>query len=193
MLTLRGPWTHEEEVRHSRFIARAAPVTAAEDALAFLHSVREPEATHNCWAYRIADAYRFSDDGEPGGTAGRPILAAIERQGVDGVIVVVTRYYGGTKLGAGGLARAYGGCAASCLRLAPRHEVHPRVRLAVAASFDSTGVVYGLLQRYDAEERSEAYGPTGVTLQFSLRVDEQERFEAELSDVSRGALSVEVL
>ena len=82
--------------------------------------IGDPQATHNCWAYRIGQQYRFSDDGEPGGTAGRPILQAIEGQGFDQVVVVVTRWYGGIKLGAGGLARAYGGCAAECLRLADR-------------------------------------------------------------------------
>ena len=81
--------------------------------------IADPTATHNCWAYRIGSEYRFSDDGEPAGTAGRPILAAIDGQGCDQVVVVVTRWYGGIKLGAGGLVRAYGGCAAECLRAAP--------------------------------------------------------------------------
>src|SRR3546814_18000784 len=77
-----------------------------------------PDATHNCWAWRIGDDYRSNDDGEPAGTAGRPILAAIDGQGMDRVVVVVTRWFGGIKLGAGGLVRAYGGTAAECLRRA---------------------------------------------------------------------------
>ncbi len=85
-----------------------------------MQQISNTTATHNCWAYRIGQDYRFNDDGEPGGTAGRPILQAIEGQGVDRVVVVVTRWYGGIKLGAGGLARAYGGTAAECLRLAER-------------------------------------------------------------------------
>jgi hypothetical protein len=84
-------------------------------------SARSPtDATHNCWAWRIGGDYRSSDDGEPAGTAGRPILAAIDGQGFDRVMVVVTRWFGGIKLGAGGLVRAYGGAAAECLRTAPR-------------------------------------------------------------------------
>ena len=104
--TLAGPATFELEAKRSRFLARAAPVESPEAALAFLHEVADPQATHNCWAYRIGADYRSSDDGEPGGSAGRPILAAIEGQGVDQVMVVVTRWYGGIKLGAGGLVRA---------------------------------------------------------------------------------------
>ncbi|MFC6616804.1 IMPACT family protein [Deinococcus radiophilus] len=89
--------------------------------LAYLAELRAkyPDATHHCWAYRIGELYRFNDDGEPGGTAGAPILRAIEGQGVQHVMVIVVRYYGGVKLGTGGLVRAYGGAAAECLRTAP--------------------------------------------------------------------------
>lgn len=75
----------------------------------FLQAVQDLQATHNCWAYKVGAQYRFSDDGEPAGTAGRPILSAIEAQHLDRVMVVVTRYFGGIKLGVGGLVRAYGG------------------------------------------------------------------------------------
>ena len=88
--TLAAPATHLLEVRHSRFIVHAAPVPAPDAAHAFLAAVEDADATHNCWAYRIDDAYRSSDDGEPAGTAGRPILAAIDGQGFDQVMVVVT-------------------------------------------------------------------------------------------------------
>ena len=125
LLALAGHCRHEQEIKKSRFLAQAAPVDAPEAALAFVQDVADPAATHNCWAYRIGQAYRFNDDGEPGGTAGRPILQAIEGQGIDRAVVVVTRWYGGIKLGAGGLARAYGGTAAECLRLAERVPIVP--------------------------------------------------------------------
>ncbi|MGU7895871.1 IMPACT family protein, partial [Escherichia coli] len=89
-----------------------------EEALAFLEAQREPQATHNCYAYKLGNLYRFFDDGEPTGTAGKPILHAIEAQGLDRVVVLVVRYFGGIKLGAGGLVRAYGGVAAEALRRA---------------------------------------------------------------------------
>ena len=111
-LTLADKVVYEEEIQKSRFIAKAAPVASEEEALAFLAENREPEATHNGYAYKIGLLYRFSDDGEPSGTAGKPILHAIEAQGLDRVAVLVVRYFGGVKLGAGGLVRAYGGVAA---------------------------------------------------------------------------------
>ena len=116
--TLSAVVTSSLEIKHSRFITHAAAVETPEQALAFIARVSNRDATHNCWAYRIGAEYRSSDDGEPSGTAGRPILAAIEGQGYDQVVAVVTRWYGGIKLGAGGLVRAYGGAAAECLRVA---------------------------------------------------------------------------
>ena len=104
--TLDAEATYTLEVKHSRFLVHAAPVATPAAALAYLASVADPAATHNCWAWRIGQEYRSSDDGEPSGTAGRPILAAIDGQGFDQVMAVVTRWYGGIKLGAGGLVRA---------------------------------------------------------------------------------------
>ena len=79
------------EVKRSKFVAVASPVSDPAAAMRFVEDVGDPSASHNCFAYKIGDAYRFSDDGEPGGTAGRPILAAIEGSGFDGVVVLVTR------------------------------------------------------------------------------------------------------
>jgi uncharacterized YigZ family protein len=110
----------ETKVRGSKFIAVALPVETRQQALDAVEASRKEhfDATHHCYAYRLGaggDESRSSDDGEPSGTAGRPILAAIERSGMTGIIVVVTRYFGGTKLGVGGLARAYGGAAENVL------------------------------------------------------------------------------
>lgn len=190
--TLAGPASHEEEVKKSRFVARASAATSPEEALAFLEQVRDPQATHNCWAYRIGARYRFADDGEPGGTAGRPILGAIERQGLDHVVVVVTRFFGGIKLGAGGLARAYGGVAASCLRLAAQVPLDPRVAARLQASFAATGLAYELLGRFGATERQEQYTDSGVILLFSLKESQVGPFREELRQASRGALALEL-
>ena len=134
-LTLADKVVYEEEIQKSRFIAKAAPVASEEEALAFLAENREPEATHNGYAYKIGLLYRFSDDGEPSGTAGKPILHAIEAQGLDRVAVLVVRYFGGVKLGAGGLVRAYGGVAAEALRRAPKVPLVERVELAFLVPF----------------------------------------------------------
>ena len=104
--TLTAPCAHQEDIKKSRFAAFAAPVSTVDEAMRFFAANSDPEATHNCWAYKIGQEYRFNDDGEPGGTAGRPILQAIEGQGMDRVAVLVVRWFGGVKLGAGGLVRA---------------------------------------------------------------------------------------
>jgi putative IMPACT (imprinted ancient) family translation regulator len=110
--TLAAPATHLLEVRHSRFLAHAAPVESPTQAMDFVARVADADATHNCWAWRLGQDYRSSDDGEPAGTAGRPILAAIDGQGYDRIAVVVACLFWGIKLGGVGLVRAYGGAAA---------------------------------------------------------------------------------
>ena len=115
MLTLKGPASFEETIKKSRFICHAGCVTSQAESLDFYESVIDPQATHNCWAWRINFQVRSSDDGEPSGTAGRPILNVIERRNLENVMVVVTRYFGGIKLGVGGLVRAYSGSTAKCL------------------------------------------------------------------------------
>jgi hypothetical protein len=103
--TLSAAHTVETEVKKSRFIALAAPAASGAEALAFVKRSADAGARHNCWAYRVGADFRCSDDGEPGGTAGRPILNAIEGAGLDATVVLVTRWFGGIKLGAGGLTR----------------------------------------------------------------------------------------
>lgn len=110
----------EQVVKKSRFLATAVPVTNEDEAKKAIAAASSLQANHNCWAWRIGNAYRFSDDGEPGGTAGKPILAAIDGQTIDNVAVVVSRWFGGVLLGTGGLVRAYGGTAAACLKAAER-------------------------------------------------------------------------
>ena len=90
-LTLSQPHSSETEVKKSRFVAHAWPCASADEAMQLMATRRDPSASHNCWAYRVGQQYRSSDDGEPGGTAGRPILAAIEGEGLDGVAVLVIR------------------------------------------------------------------------------------------------------
>ena len=191
METLAAEATYEEVIRKSRFVCRAAPVESPEAAMAFLEAVRDPQASHNCWAYRVGDRYRFSDDGEPGGTAGRPILSAIEGQGLDGVMVVVTRYFGGIKLGAGGLARAYGGVAAECLRRAPRRPLIRYRRVRLWLPFEAIEAFYRLLPAYGGEKLEEAYGE-GALFWVRLPEDRLEAFAEALKDATRGVARVEV-
>lgn len=186
MHTLAAPFQHSVEIRKSRFRAQAAPVETPQRALAYVQAVSDGAATHNCWAYRIGQDYRFNDDGEPGGTAGRPILQAIEGQGMDRVVVVVTRWYGGIKLGAGGLARAYGGAAAECLRLAERTPIVAMVRLGVHCDFAELALLKARLNELGAAIEAETFDAAGVTLQMQLPADRAAEARARITDISRG-------
>ena len=188
--TLATAATHTLEVKHSRFIAQVAPADSPEAALAFLAQVADPEATHNCWAYRIGNEYRSSDDGEPSGTAGRPILAAIEGQGCDQVVAVVTRWYGGIKLGAGGLVRAYGGAAAECLRRAERRPLIVMRQLQLACPFDDIGTMHAALTVVDARKLDETFDESGVRLLVSLPADRVDALKTLLRDATRNRASV---
>ncbi len=191
--TLAAEHRHSAVVENSEFLAFAARADTPEQALAFLGEVRAryPDATHHCWAYRIGALYRFNDDGEPGGTAGAPILRAIEGQGVDHVMAVVVRYYGGVKLGTGGLVRAYGGAAAECLRTAPRLEVRPRRTLTVRVPFEHLGALYHLLDTFDTVRGEEAYAASGITLAVAVYPGDADPFAAALRDGTRGEGEVE--
>jgi len=184
--TLTGAVRHELEVRKSRFLAHAAPAASPADALEFLQHVADPQATHNCWAYRIGQQYRFADDGEPGGTAGRPILAAIDGQGLDQVMVVVTRWFGGVKLGAGGLVRAYGGCAAECLRTAPRQPLLQWSEFEIACDFALEGALRALLAELHGEAGAPSYDGGGLRLPVRVHTDRAGELERRSADISRG-------
>nr|WP_255675582.1 YigZ family protein [Deinococcus sp. 12RED42] len=191
-VTLAGPHRSDAVIENSEFLAFADRADSPEEALAQLGALREryPDATHHCWAYRIGGAYRFGDDGEPGGTAGAPILRAIEGQGVDRVMVVVVRFYGGVKLGTGGLVRAYGGGAAECLRTAARVTVRARRALAVSVPFEFLGGLYHLLGSLDVVRGEEGYSGTGVSLRVEVFPEDVAGFVVALRDASRGAAEV---
>ena len=184
--TLVAAFQHSVDIKKSRFLAHASPVETSQQALAYVQRVSDPSATHNCWAYRIGQDYRFNDDGEPGGTAGRPILQAIEGQGIDRAVVMVTRWYGGIKLGAGGLARAYGGTAAECLRLAERVPIVMMARLGVHCDFADLTLMKARLKEIGTEFEQENFDATGVTLQLRLPQDQIAEAKARIVDISRG-------
>lgn len=125
--TLAAPHEALLEVKGSKFYAFVWPVKTVGQAMDLVASTSDPKASHNCFAYKIGAEFRSTDDGEPSGTAGRPILSAIEAEGLDEACALVVRYFGGTKLGAGGLVRAYGAAARDCLRAAPREFVIAKV------------------------------------------------------------------
>lgn len=187
ILTLSEPVQAELIEKKSRFIGYAAPAESEEAAQAFLQEIRtrHRDATHNCYAYQVGEHNQYqrsSDDGEPSGTAGRPILEVIKGSGLSNVIVVVTRYFGGTLLGTGGLVRAYSAAAQAAL------AAGERVRLVAAAEFLLT-VEYTQWQRLEGWLAAEAYPVQDVRftdkvdVRFLLPIDRVDGLEERLSEL----------
>ena len=192
MKTLCGPATIEAEIKRSRFIAHAARVDGLAETLTFYESVADPQASHNCWAWRLDHQYRFNDDGEPASTAGKPILSAIEGKGLDHVIIVVTRYFGGIKLGVGGLFRAYGGTASKCIDLAGILEIQPSIECTVQAGFGWTGQVYSALDACEANKLAEHHETNGICIRVEIRDDCFGKLKTMLRDMTRGEAVVRI-
>lgn len=189
--TLLDTCEYREEIRKSRFITLAAPISTPTDAQAFLEQHSDLAATHNCWAWKIGDQYRSSDDGEPGGTAGRPILAAIEAQDCDQVVVLVIRWYGGIQLGTGGLARAYGGGANKCLQQAPKRLLVSRTELKCSCSFSELALLKLRVSEADGVILNEAFTANGVDVHLALGAERIELLQRQLADLSRGRILLE--
>lgn len=170
-VTLSARHREDVRIRSSRFIATAEPATTAEavrQALALI-SRQLHDATHHCWAYRFSTGDESSsDDGEPSGTAGKPILGAICSAGLTDTLVVVTRYFGGIKLGTGGLVRAYREAAGMVMESAPKRECLHTTSLEVTFRFPQTGLVEPLLSRFGARKQESDYGEH-VRLRIAVR------------------------
>lgn len=190
-LTLAGEHRHEpEKVKGSRFPAAVAPAASPEAAEHFVARVAAEHAgaRHVCWAWRLGpggDRARASDAGEPGGSAGAPILAQLEHRGISDAVVVVARYFGGVKLGIGGLMRAYGGAAGQCLDGAEVVRVRATRRVAVEHPYDCSGAVRGLLSAEGLAPARAEYGAL-VRLELDVPLSALERFRRELADRTAG-------
>ncbi len=143
----------EIKVKGSRFIASASRASDRESAMDFLRRTRNEfhDATHNCYSYLIGHdglEFRYSDDGEPSGTAGKPILFEIKKYNYSDIIVVVTRFFGGTKLGVGGLARAYAESAGEALKIAKPRPVYRTVTVRVFCTYEDISVIKKILSEH---------------------------------------------
>lgn len=141
-------------IEKSRFIASAIHTESVEEATEFVNSKRKQyfDATHNCYGYIVGDKAKFSDDGEPQGTAGMPIFECIKNNGLDRLCVVVTRYFGGVKLGAGGLVRAYSGSCAEVLKQCEKLQMTDCIRLLVVVDYSQLKPIRRALQGIAKEE-----------------------------------------
>ncbi|NLU73472.1 YigZ family protein [Streptomyces sp. HNM0575] len=195
-VTVAGTGVHETEVSRSRFVCALAPAATEEEARAFIARVRaeHPGATHNCWAYVIgADGglQKSDDDGEPGGTAGLPMLQMLTRRGVRCAVAVVSRYFGGTKLGAGGLIRAYGGAVGEALD-AVGTRVRQRYRLVtVTTDHQRAGRLENDLRTGGRSVRDVTYGAE-VTIELGLPEAELDGFRSWLADSTAGTARLTV-
>ncbi len=185
-------------VVNSRFIASAAPVFSNEEARDFINSIKAkyPDATHHVPAYILGygnsvSAY-CSDDGEPSGSSGRPVLAVLQGSGLGDAAIVVTRYFGGTKLGIGGLVHAYGDAAKAVLEILPRAEKVPTYVVMMAIEYSLFERVRLLLQRYNALTLDEDFG-ADVTITARFVEDKLPGFQSELSELTCGQVQAEVI
>ncbi len=188
-ITVEHRYDEEYIVNKSRFIGYACPVTTQEEAVEFINEIkkRHSDATHNVYAYQIRtpEYSRYSDDGEPQGTAGVPVLDVIKKSGLTDVCVVVTRYFGGILLGAGGLVRAYSHSAKIATQGANIIRMSPCTILKVVCDYGFYGKLStmvpemgGIIENTDFAEN--------VTMQFRLPTVGVEKFNAELTEVSFG-------
>ena len=195
-LVLDHPGRAEIKVKGSRFIGEALPVTTVQEAEAALQAIRKREydATHHCSAWQIdaqGQQFRYSDDGEPSNSAGMPIFRQIEGRKLSGAIVIVTRYYGGTKLGTGGLIRAYGEAASLALDDASIREIIPRIRLTMRFAYEDTSPAMHLIGQYDTVIASTRYSEQ-TEIDVDVRVADVDAFSSAFVEAlsGRGAIDL---
>ncbi|WPT13297.1 IMPACT family member in pol 5'region [Picochlorum sp. SENEW3] len=184
-------YVNEIEVKKSKFVATAWHVGSAEEAMALIDRSRDVSASHNCFAYRIGGDCRASDDGEPSNTAGSPILRVIEGMNLDNVAVMVTRYFGGTKLGTGGLVRAYSSAARELLQQTPFVECKHVVEVTVKVPVDAIGIAFSVLDSLGAVKKNEIFDESGGnTFNITFAVDAEKENDAlqQLKNGSRGRI-----
>jgi uncharacterized YigZ family protein len=189
--TLAEPAELRHKIERSEFLGIAFPVAAEDDFFAELTRVQKRlfDATHHCWAFRLfaESRSRSSDAGEPSGTAGKPILAAIEGAALQDVGVIVVRWYGGIKLGTGGLSRAYRDTAAETLRTAKLLDRYVYQRVRVLVPFDALGTVYRLVNPPDVVLVEERYGEQNEFL-FDVRTSMVDAFRKRLTELRLATL-----
>lgn len=184
--TVKNDAESEFYEKKSRFIGHIFFVTTEEAAAERIDMIKSeyPDATHNCWAYSLRkfSARRFSDDGEPQGTAGLPILSAIDNNGLTDVCVIVTRYFGGTLLGAGGLVRAYTKSAVTAIEEAGKAEIIPFITFSAIFGYERISRIKTLISKFSAEIIKEDFGES-VTMEAAMPKDEFEKFEESVKSV----------
>lgn len=187
----------ELRAKNSRFIGRAGYTPSVEEAKAFIEQVKgeEPNNSHAVYAYAVGHGasvtHGMSDAGEPSGTAGRPALAVVNGSGLGDVTVVIVRYFGGTKLGTGGLVKAYTEAAQLALAELPIAEKVERQSVQVKVDYSDYEPIKRLVEAHQGEIEDETFA-TDVTMQLTFIIDDLPAFETALADLTRGQASFEI-
>lgn len=179
--------------KKSRFITHARPVESAAQAESFIAEIKKryPDARHHCWAYRVHDPFgeRYSDDGEPQGTAGSPMLAVLQKQDIEDICVIVVRYFGGILLGASGLTRAYSkGCADGVDKVGRSYKC-PALILRMEIPYENLGAVERALEHFTTEILEKDYH-TAVTLTLALPTEQAQTLKESLNELSGGKIII---
>ena len=181
-----------EKIKGSRFIVNIAPACTVEDAMTFLESIIQQysDAGHHCYAYRLRTGEkRCSDSGEPRGSAGIPILQRLQYLDIVDGVVVVTRYFGGGKLGVGGLIRAYGGAAARALQQASTEIIRDEKTIELQYSYSDSTILQAIFRRYSVEIRAVSYGEN-IQQRVSVLSGEYDDFLREVKERTAGRIQL---
>ncbi len=187
-----------EKIKGSRFIGRIYGINDKDEAELLLDAARKKyyDATHNCFAYTCGTgggrAARSSDDGEPSGTAGRPIQAVLDGSGLSNALLIVTRYYGGTNLGTGGLIKAYTEAAKTVIESAEKITVEICETAEFSYKYDSTSMVMNLINKYGASVKSENFGQEGPVVKIRINRGFSSDFIRDIFEKSNGAVKVKI-
>lgn len=184
-------------VKKSRFIGITYPVNTPEEAADFVNSIKKKyyDARHNCYAYVIGDKreqIKFSDDGEPGGTAGKPMLDVLLGSGITNIVVVVTRYFGGTLLGTGGLVRAYSDAVKEAVENSTTYTVERKIRLKVETDYTSFQSLERLFKSKDNVTFETEYSDK-ILMNVGIPVDLAEEIEKSVTEITSGKARIENL
>ena len=184
----------EIEVKHSRFIATIEPTDTPDAALSFISRIKQefPDATHNCWAYLIGppgstDRIGLSDDGEPHGVAGKPMLTTIQHGGIGDITAVVTRYFGGTKLGMGGMVKAYTQAVKTALEQLTVTEKISWIELSIKIGYPLLDNIERLLPEFEVELIDKQFTEQ-ICLDLKLPEENLSRLQTRLTDLSLGRI-----
>jgi uncharacterized YigZ family protein len=184
-------------VKGSKFIGTVFCAKTESEALSLLEKTRKKyfDATHNCYAYLIQNGtFKFSDDGEPSGSAGKPIFNVLKGSGLTNTLIIVTRYFGGTKLGVGGLVRAYSDCAKKVLELVETVELEEVVTVKTKLNFNEAQYIYHLADKLDKIKiEEENYSANGVIFSLKIGKDNYNLFKQKLTEKLNRNQQIDIL